>query len=44
MTAKDQKNFILGSPLGEGPTAGTNEALGGCGLCDEGRRGNEQAR
>ena len=27
MTAKDQKNFILGSPLGEGPTAGTSEAL-----------------
>ena len=27
MTAKDQKGFILGSPLGEGPTAATNEAL-----------------
>ncbi len=27
MTAKDQKNFILGSPLGEGPTASTNEEL-----------------
>lgn len=27
MTAKDQKNLILGSPLGEGPTAGTSEAL-----------------
>jgi len=27
MTAKDQKNFVLGSPLGEGPTAGTSEAL-----------------
>lgn len=27
MKAKDQKNFILGSPLGEGPTASTNEAL-----------------
>ena len=27
MAAKDQKNFILGSPLGEGPTAGTSEAL-----------------
>ena len=27
MTAKDQKNFVLGSPLGEGPTAGTNEEL-----------------
>jgi len=27
MTAKDQKNYILGSPLGEGPTAGTSEAL-----------------
>ena len=27
MKAKDQKNFILGSPLGEGPTAGTNEEL-----------------
>lgn len=27
MTAKDQKNFILGSPLGEGPTAATSEAL-----------------
>ncbi len=25
--AKDQKNFVLGSPLGEGPSAGTNEAL-----------------
>jgi len=27
LTAKDQKNFVLGSPLGEGPTAGTSEAL-----------------
>jgi peptidyl-prolyl cis-trans isomerase D len=27
MTAKDQKSFILGSPLGEGPSAGTSEAL-----------------
>jgi parvulin-like peptidyl-prolyl isomerase len=27
MTAKDQKNFVLGSPIGEGPTAGTNEAI-----------------
>ncbi len=27
MTAKDQKGFVLGSPLGEGPTAGTNQAL-----------------
>jgi peptidyl-prolyl cis-trans isomerase D len=27
LTAKDQKNFVLGSPLGEGPTAGTNQAL-----------------
>ena len=27
MTAKEQKGFILGSPLGEGPTAATNEAL-----------------
>lgn len=27
LTAKDQKSFILGSPLGEGPTAGTSEAL-----------------
>ncbi len=27
LTAKDQKNFILGSPLGEGPTAGTSEEL-----------------
>jgi hypothetical protein len=27
MTAKEQNNFILGSPLGEGPTAGTSEAL-----------------
>ncbi|MFM9904530.1 MAG: peptidyl-prolyl cis-trans isomerase [Pyrinomonadaceae bacterium] len=27
MTAKDRKNFILGSPLGEGPTAGTSEEL-----------------
>ncbi|MEO6050603.1 MAG: SurA N-terminal domain-containing protein, partial [Pyrinomonadaceae bacterium] len=27
MTAKDQKNFVLGSPLGEGPTAATSEAL-----------------
>ncbi len=27
MTAKDQKNFILGSPLGEGPTAATSSEL-----------------
>jgi peptidyl-prolyl cis-trans isomerase D len=27
LAAKDQKNFIIGSPLGEGPTAGTSEAL-----------------
>ena len=27
LTAKDQKNFVLGSPLGEGPSAGTSEAL-----------------
>ena len=27
MTSKEQKNLILGSPLGEGPTAGTSEAL-----------------
>ena len=27
LTAKDQKNLILGSPLGEGPTAATSEAL-----------------
>ena len=27
VSAKDQKNLILGSPLGEGPTAGTSEAL-----------------
>lgn len=27
LKAKDQKNFILGSPLGEGPTASTNQAL-----------------
>jgi peptidyl-prolyl cis-trans isomerase D len=27
LTAKDQKAFILGSPLGEGPTAGTSEEL-----------------
>lgn len=27
MKAKDQKSFVIGSPLGEGPTAGTNEAL-----------------
>lgn len=27
LTAKDQKNFVIGSPLGEGPTAATNEAL-----------------
>lgn len=27
LTSKEQKNFILGSPLGEGPTAGTSEAL-----------------
>ena len=27
LKAKDQKDFVLGSPLGEGPTAGTNEEL-----------------
>jgi|CXWL01.1.fsa_nt_gi peptidyl-prolyl cis-trans isomerase D len=27
MAAKDQKNYVLGSPLGEGPTAGTSEEL-----------------
>ncbi len=27
LTAKDQKNFVLGSPLGEGPTAGTSKEL-----------------
>jgi peptidyl-prolyl cis-trans isomerase D len=27
LTAKTQKDFVLGSPLGEGPTASTNEAL-----------------
>lgn len=27
LTVKDQKNFVLGSPLGEGPTASTSEAL-----------------
>lgn len=27
LKVKEQKNFILGSPLGEGPTAATNEAL-----------------
>jgi peptidyl-prolyl cis-trans isomerase D len=27
VTAKDQKDFVLGSPVGEGPTAGTNEEL-----------------
>ncbi|MFZ1700131.1 MAG: peptidyl-prolyl cis-trans isomerase [Pyrinomonadaceae bacterium] len=27
LTAKDQKNFVLGSPLGEGPTAATSEEL-----------------
>ena len=27
MKAKDQKSFIVGSPLGEGPTASTNEAV-----------------
>ncbi len=27
LKAKDQKNFVIGSPLGEGPTAATNEAL-----------------
>jgi len=27
MAAKEQKSYILGSPLGEGPTAGTSEAL-----------------
>jgi peptidyl-prolyl cis-trans isomerase D len=27
LTAKEQKSLILGSPVGEGPTAGTSEAL-----------------
>ena len=27
LTAKDQKNFVLGSPLGEGASAATSEAL-----------------
>ncbi|MBK8465998.1 MAG: peptidyl-prolyl cis-trans isomerase [Chloracidobacterium sp.] len=27
LKAKDQKGFVIGSPIGEGPTAGTNEAL-----------------
>jgi peptidyl-prolyl cis-trans isomerase D len=27
LSAKEQKNLILGSPVGEGPTAGTSEAL-----------------
>ncbi|MBK9766400.1 MAG: peptidyl-prolyl cis-trans isomerase [Chloracidobacterium sp.] len=27
LKAKDQKSFILGSPLGEGPSASTSEAL-----------------
>ena len=27
LTAKDQKDFILGSPLGEGPSASTSKAL-----------------
>jgi peptidyl-prolyl cis-trans isomerase D len=27
LAAKDQKSFVLGSPLGEGPSAGTNEAF-----------------
>ncbi len=27
LKVKDQKNFILGSPVGEGPSAATNEAL-----------------
>ncbi len=27
LKAQDQKNFILGSPLGQGPSASTNEAL-----------------
>jgi peptidyl-prolyl cis-trans isomerase D len=27
LAAKEQKNFVLGSPLGEGPTASTSEAL-----------------
>jgi parvulin-like peptidyl-prolyl isomerase len=27
LKVKDQKNYVLGSPLGEGPTAGTNEEL-----------------
>jgi peptidyl-prolyl cis-trans isomerase D len=26
-SAKDKKDFVLGSPLGDGPTAGTSEAL-----------------
>ena len=27
MTPKEQKNFVLGSPIGEGPTAGTSQAI-----------------
>jgi hypothetical protein len=27
VTAKDQKDFVIGSPVGEGPAAGTSEAL-----------------
>lgn len=27
LSAKDQKGFVIGSPVGEGPSAGTNEAL-----------------
>lgn len=27
LTSKEQKSLVLGSPLGEGPTAGTSEAL-----------------
>lgn len=27
LTVKEQKSYVLGSPLGEGPTASTNEAL-----------------
>jgi peptidyl-prolyl cis-trans isomerase D len=27
LTAEDQKSFVLGSPLGKGPSASTNEAL-----------------
>jgi peptidyl-prolyl cis-trans isomerase D len=27
LSTKDQKNFVLGSPIGEGPTAGTNDEI-----------------